>query len=75
MISEFQQLSQKIDQLAEMASALRLENAGLRRQLASVSGEHAACQEKMRQAQQRLADLIAQLPEPEVEAADEEEVA
>jgi uncharacterized protein (TIGR02449 family) len=82
MISEFLQLSQKIDQLAAMATTLRLENVELRRQLASAMGDQAACQEKMRQAQQRLAALIAQLPAPEADAdmddadgADDEEEA
>ena len=67
MISEFQQLSQKIDQLAELANTLRLENAGLRRQLAATTGDYTACQQRMRAAQERLAALIAHLPEPELE--------
>lgn len=71
MISEFQQLSQKIDQLAELASTLRLENAGLRRQLAATTGDYTACQQRMRAAQERLAALIAHLPAPELEEEDD----
>lgn len=71
MISEFQQLSQKIDQLAELANTLRLENAGLRRQLVATAADYTACQQRMRAAQERLAALIAHLPEPELEDGDE----
>lgn len=76
MISEFQLLARKIDQLAEMATTLRSENASLRRQLADVSADYSACQEKMREAQRRVAALLAQLPAPEPdELPDDEAVA
>ncbi len=65
MISEFQQLSKKIEQLAALATALRHENAELRLNLMAVSAEHALGQEKIRQAQQRIGALLAQLPAPE----------
>jgi FtsZ-binding cell division protein ZapB len=71
MISEFQLLARKIDQLAEMATTLRGENAQLRRQLADVSADYDACQGKMREAQQRVGALLAQLPAPEPEPDDE----
>ena len=62
MISEFQQLSRKIEQLAELAMTLRHENTELRRNLTLVSADHALCKEKIRQAQQRIGALLAQLP-------------
>jgi regulator of replication initiation timing len=64
MISEFQQLSRKIEQLAELAMTLRHENAELRRNLTLVSADHTLCKEKIRQAQQRIGALLAQLPAP-----------
>ena len=71
MISEFQQLSQKIDQLAQLTHTLRLENVELRQRLAVTSDDYAACQQRMRAAQERLAALIAHLPAPEAEEADD----
>ncbi len=65
MISEFQQLSRKIEQLAELAIVLRQENAELRRNLTVISADHMLCKEKILQAQQRIGALLAQLPAPE----------
>jgi hypothetical protein len=45
MISEFEQLSKKIEQLAALATALRHENAELRLNLMAVSAEHRLGQE------------------------------
>jgi cell division protein ZapB len=76
MNSDFQQLSKKIDQLAELTKTLRQENAALRLQLTASGADVAACREKMHQAEQRIMALLAQLPlppEPEPELADEAE--
>jgi regulator of replication initiation timing len=53
MISEFQELSDKIDQLAEMVQALRRENAQLRADNAQLRGDN----EHLRQGN---AGLVAQ---------------
>ena len=79
MNSDFQQLSKKIDQLAELTKTLRQENATLRLQLTASGADVAACRDKMQQAEQRIVALLAQLPmppmppEPEAEAEDEVE--
>jgi hypothetical protein len=72
MISEFQQLSRKIEQLAELAMVLRHENAELRRNLTVISADHMLCKEKILQAQQRIGALLAQLPAPAPEESPEQ---
>ncbi len=81
MNSDFQQLSKKIDQLAELTKTLRQENATLRLQLTASGADVAACRDKMQQAEQRIVALLAQLPlpplpplPPEPEAEPEDEV-
>lgn len=64
MNSDFQQLSRKIDQLAELTKTLRQENAALRLQLTASGADVAACRDKMHQAEQRILALLAQLPLP-----------
>ena len=63
MISEFQELSTKIDQLAELTQALRRENAALRLAHAAVCAENAVYVEKMAEAQQRVQALLEQIPD------------
>lgn len=68
MISEFQLLSQKIEQLASLANQLRSENAELRLQLSSLRAENAASHERIHYAYQRISALMEKLPpEPVVE--------
>ncbi len=66
MISEFQLLSQKIEQLALLASQLRSENAELRLQMASLRAENLDAKERISYAYRQIANLIEKLPaEPE----------
>ena len=63
MISEFQDLSNKIDLLAEMTQALRRENAALRQSNAVLTAENVAYAERMDAAQQRVQALLEKIPE------------
>jgi cell division protein ZapB len=65
MISEFHELSDKIDRLAELTQSLRRENAQLRQSNAILSAENVAFMERLGRAQQRLEDLLAKLPAPD----------
>jgi len=69
MISDFNQLSEKISRLAELAQSLRRENAELRLQAASLTSENADLQQRVEEAYQRVSVLLKNIPAPE---ADEE---
>jgi outer membrane murein-binding lipoprotein Lpp len=71
MISEFQQLSQKIDQLAELTQSLRRENAALRLDVSALTADNLACAERMQQAYRRVAALLEKVPAAQ-SAPDEE---
>ena len=62
MISEFQDLSDKIDRLAELTLSLRRENATLRQSNAILSAENVAFMERLSEAQRRVEALLAKLP-------------
>jgi FtsZ-binding cell division protein ZapB len=65
MISEFQDLSDKIDRLAQMAQSLRSENYLLRQANALLSAENVDFKNRLIEAQQRVEALLSQLdPEP-----------
>lgn len=64
MISEFQDLSLKIDQLAELTAALRRENAALRQTNVELTAENANHRQRLAEARQRIGALIAQIPVP-----------
>jgi cell division protein ZapB len=68
MISEFQELSDKIDQLAEMTIALRRENAELRQRNAALAAEAQAYQLRLAEASRRVSALLAQIPPDPAEA-------
>lgn len=68
---EFDQLSEKISQLAELAQKLRRENADLRLQLAALATENMQMSERMREAKKRVSALIESIPA--VEGAEVEE--
>jgi cell division protein ZapB len=70
MISDFNQLSEKIGQLAEMAHALRRENAALRLNAVELTAENADLQQRIEEAHQRVTALLERIPVPD---ADEEE--
>ena len=65
MISEFQDLSDKIDRLAQLAQTLRSENFLLRQANALLSAENVDFKNRLIEAQHRVEALLAQLdPEP-----------
>lgn len=64
MISEFHQLSEKIDRLAELAQSLRRENADLRMTLASLTSENADLSRRIEEAYRRVSALLDKIPAP-----------
>lgn len=76
MSSEFQQLSEKVAQLAAMTQSLRRENADLRLHVSALTDENVALSRRMEQAHERVAALLDKLPvAPEISARNEEETA
>jgi cell division protein ZapB len=69
MISEFQDLSDKIDRLAQLTQSLRSENYLLRQANALLSAENLDFKERMLEAQRRVEALLGQLPAPADEDA------
>lgn len=68
MISEFQDLSDKIDRLAALTQTLRSENYLLRQANKLLSAENLDFKERTIEAQRRVEALLAQLPAPAEEA-------
>jgi cell division protein ZapB len=64
MISDFQELSDKIDRLAELTTSLRRENAILRQTNALLSAENIAFMERLTEAQHRVEALLEKIPAP-----------
>ncbi len=71
MISEFQDLSDKIDRLAQLTQSLRSENYLLRQANALLSAENVAFKERLQEAQRRVEALLDELPPPADGATDE----
>jgi cell division protein ZapB len=67
MISEFQELSDKIDRLAQLAQTLRSENYLLRQANALLSAENVDFKNRLLQAQQRVEAMLAQLEPADTE--------
>ena len=65
MISEFQDLSDKIDRLAQLTQSLRAENYLLRQANSLLSAENLAFKERLNEAQRRVEALLEQFPAPE----------
>ena len=61
MISEFQELSEKIDKLAQLTQALRSENYLLRQANKLLSAENVEFKNRLMTAQQRVEALLARL--------------
>jgi regulator of replication initiation timing len=72
MISEFQELSDKIDQLAEMTQALRRENAQLRQANAALVVENLGFQKRLSEASSRVEALLEKIPALDSAVADEQ---
>jgi len=75
MISEFQDLSDKIDRLAQLAQSLRAENYLLRQANVLLSTENLAFKERLIEAQGRVEALIASLPQPPAAEGEGDEAA
>lgn len=65
MISDFQTLSDKISQLAELTRALRSENADLRIKSIALTAENADLARRMQEAHTRVAALLEKIPAAE----------
>jgi cell division protein ZapB len=64
MISDFELLSQKVGELAELAHAMRRENATLRAQIVGLDAQNGSLAARMAQAHERVSSLLNQLPAP-----------
>jgi uncharacterized protein (TIGR02449 family) len=71
MISEFQELSDKIDRLAQVVQSLRSENYLLRQANALLSDENVDFKNRLLQAQQRVEAMLAQLEPADANLDDE----
>lgn len=67
MISEFQDLSDKIDRLAQLTQSLRAENYLLRQANSLLSAENLAFKERLIEAQRRVEALLGQFPAPDTD--------
>jgi cell division protein ZapB len=74
MISDFHDLSEKIDQLAELAQSLRGENAELRARSMALEAENAEMARRMQEAHERISALLEKMPALEHNEQDEEAV-
>ncbi len=63
MISEFEQLAEKVSRLAELTQTLRSENAALRRTAVELVSENKELRERVQEAHGRVEAILAQLPE------------
>ena len=62
MISEFQQLADKVVLLAALTDRLRSENTELRRKLVELGADNTQLNERIRQAHERVSVVLEQLP-------------
>lgn len=73
MISEFQDLSDKIERLAALVGSLRRENALLQQTNKLLNDENMAYLERLTEVQHRVEAVIEQLPAPEEEEQEDAE--
>jgi cell division protein ZapB len=73
MISDFQELSDKIAQLAELTQSLRRENAQLRQANSALVADNMGYQRRLSEAHDRVSALLEKIPAPADEAAPEKE--
>jgi len=73
MISEFHDLSDKIDQLAEMTAQLRRENAQLRQANAALVVENMGYQRRLSEASTRVEALLEQIPALDADTEEEKQ--
>ena len=72
MISEFQELSDKIDRLAQLTQALRSENFLLRQANALLIAENVDFKNRLQQAQHRVEAMLVHLEPPPANSDDAE---
>jgi cell division protein ZapB len=65
MISDFQLLSEKINQLAALTQSLRRDNAELRLSAAALAAENSDLAQRIQEAHQRVSALLESIPTPE----------
>ncbi len=70
MIFDFHSLLDKVKQLVELTQALRSENAALRAEFTRLTDENARLAQRMQEAHDRVARLMASLPAADDAAAD-----
>ena len=68
MNSEFQQLAQKVEQLALLAKTMRAENTELRLKVAELTSENSIMATRIQQAHDRVTDILEKLPLAEQES-------
>lgn len=71
MIADFQELSDKIDRLAELAQSLRRENAQLRQANAALVADNLEYQRRLSEAHARVMALLDKLPAAEAETPED----
>ncbi len=67
MIADFQELSDKIDRLAELAQSLRRENAQLRQANAALVADNLEHQRRLGEAHARVMALLDKIPAAEAD--------
>lgn len=75
MISDFKNLLEKIQQLADLSAALRRENAQLRHHSARLLADNAELTQRMHEAHERIAAVMNELPEQTVSDLNSQEPA
>ena len=65
MISDFQLLSEKINQLAALTQSLRRDNAELRLNAIALAAENTDLAQRIQEAHQRVSALLESIPTPE----------
>ncbi|MES2831095.1 MAG: cell division protein ZapB [Pseudomonadota bacterium] len=74
MISNFSHLAQKVKELADLAHFLRRENAVLRAETVTLTEQNAELRQRMQQAHERVAALLARIPGAEAQVHIESKV-
>ena len=72
MISDIQELADKIEQLADMTQALRRENAQLRQANAALVVENMGYQRRLSEASDRVEALLEKIPALDGDAEDDD---
>ena len=71
MIADFQELSDKIDRLAELAQALRRENSQLRQANAALVADNLEYQRRLGEAHARVMALLDKIPAAEADTPED----